>query len=310
MPSSQRSRDFLLPQGQPASKHVLLFSELLAHRESLCDKTTVLLQLIDVLASSPANWQLSDERFFVLTNNWANLVFHTLARCKLRTTLELFEPFFNVLLLSHWKAQAGSNTITSPGMPANVRTSQTHTLVRQSNWCVGCFVHTTWIPYRNVTRQSPLIFSIFLHQISCTRVQSISETTSHKSWKRTLLATKLKVRGLPHNALHFPSYYWGEPQASPTVTCWLGFLSRYIIYIYIYIYRPADLCLWSGARRQGRMLRAKSSRRNFVWERSSVLVHACSFTFGIFVFEFVTDRTCQSLAFAFDCQHWTTGQKI
>ena len=75
----------------------------------------------------------------------------------------------------------------------------------------------------------------------------------------------------------------------------------------IYIYRPADLCLWSGARRQGRMLRAKSSRRNFVWERSSVLVHACSFTF---VFEFVTDRTCQGLAFAFDCQHWTTGQKI
>ena len=71
----------------------------------------------------------------------------------------------------------------------------------------------------------------------------------------------------------------------------------------IYIYRPADLCLWSGARRQGRMLRAKSSRRNFVWERSSVLVYACSFTF---VFEFVTDRTCQSLAFAFDCQHWTT----
>ena len=26
-------------------------------------------------------------------------------------------------------------------------------------------------------------------------------------------------------------YYWGEPQASPTVSCWLGFLSRYI-YIY------------------------------------------------------------------------------
>ena len=118
--------------------------------------------------------------FFVLTDNWAPLVFHTLARCKLRTTVELFEPFFNVLLLSHWKAQAGSNTITSPGMPTNVRTSQTPTLVRQSNWCVGCFVHTK-IPYRNVARRSPLIFSIFLHQISCTRVQSISETTSHKT---------------------------------------------------------------------------------------------------------------------------------
>ena len=85
------------------------------------------------------------------------------------------------------------------------------------------------------------------------------------------------------------------------------FLFPIVFSINIYIYRPADLCLWSGARRQGRMLRAKSSRRNFVWERSSVLVHACSFTF---VFEFVTDRTCQSLAFAFDCQHWTTGQKI
>ena len=73
----------------------------------------------------------------------------------------------------------------------------------------------------------------------------------------------------------------------------------------IYIYRPADLCLWSGARRQGRMLRAKSSRRNIVWERSAT--GTCSFTF---VFEFVTDRTCRSLAFAFDCQHWTTVQKI
>ena len=32
----------------------------------------------------------------------------------------------------------------------------------------------------------------------------------------------------------------------------------------------------------------------------------CSFTF---VFEFVTDRTCRSLALALDCQHWTTVQK-
>ena len=45
MPSSQRSRDFLLPQGQPASKHVLLFSVFLAHRESLFDKTALSLQL-------------------------------------------------------------------------------------------------------------------------------------------------------------------------------------------------------------------------------------------------------------------------
>ena len=45
MPSSQRSRDFLLSQGQPASKYVLLFSDFLAHRESLFDKTTLSLQL-------------------------------------------------------------------------------------------------------------------------------------------------------------------------------------------------------------------------------------------------------------------------
>ena len=32
-------------------------------------------------------------------------------------------------------------------------------------------------PYHNVARQPPLIFSIFLHQISCRRVQSIFETT-------------------------------------------------------------------------------------------------------------------------------------
>ena len=85
-------------------------------------------------------------------------------------------------------------------------------------------------------------------------------------------------------------------------------MGQYGGYLNIYIYRPADLCLWSGARRQGRMLRAKSSRRNFVWERSaSASSGTCSFTF---VFEFVTDRTCRSSAFAFDCQHWTTVQKI
>ena len=33
-------------------------------------------------------------------------------------------------------------------------------------------------PYHNVARRSPLIFSIFPHQISCMRVQSISETAS------------------------------------------------------------------------------------------------------------------------------------
>ena len=106
-------------------------------------------------------------------------------------------------------------------------------------------------------------------------------------------------------AKNYASIFGASLKRAPQLRVDLAFCHD--IYINIYIYRPADLCLWSGARRQGRMLRAKSSRRNFVWERSSVLVHACSFTY---VFEFVTDRTCQSLAFAFDCQHWTTVQKI
>ena len=36
-------------------------------------------------------------------------------------------------------------------------------------------------PHHNVARRSPLIFSIFLHQLFCTRLPSISETTSHKT---------------------------------------------------------------------------------------------------------------------------------
>ena len=37
----------------------------------------------------------------------------------------------------------------------------------------------------------------------------------------------------PENLTHKKQSFsdWGEPQASPTVTCWLGFLSRYI-YVY------------------------------------------------------------------------------
>ena len=68
--------------------------------------------------------------------------------------------------------------------------------------------------------------------------------------------------------------YWGEPQASPTVTCWLGFLSRYI-----YIYRPADLCLWSGARRQGRMLRGPNLRVVTLCENDLLLVHMYAYMF-------------------------------
>ena len=135
-----------------------------------------------------------------------------------------------------------------------------------------------------------------------------------------------KVRGLPHNALHFPSLNvfislvpwfsflphldlakllsWSEP--SPILLLSVSTSQLYVFTIAlllanychresiigaslkrapqlrvdlafchdirVYIYRPADRCLWSGARRQGRMLRAKYSRRKFVWDLSSVLV--------------------------------------
>ena len=46
-------------------------------------------------------------------------------------------------------------------------------LVRQSNSCVGWCVYAKKNPLKNVPGRSPLFFSIFLHQISCTRVQSI-----------------------------------------------------------------------------------------------------------------------------------------
>ena len=45
MQPSQRSRYFLLGQGQPASNHVLLFSDLLAQRKSLSDELAPLLQV-------------------------------------------------------------------------------------------------------------------------------------------------------------------------------------------------------------------------------------------------------------------------
>ena len=51
--------------------------------------------------------------------------------------------------------------------------------------------------------------------------------------------------------------FWGEPQASPTVTCWLNLLSRYIPGT-----STSDRCLWNGAGRQSRTL----------WENLRVVV--------------------------------------
>ena len=64
MPPSQRSRDFLLPQGQPASHHVLLFSDLLAQRKSLSDETTVGNSLSCNLLSQLIDNSATKGRFF------------------------------------------------------------------------------------------------------------------------------------------------------------------------------------------------------------------------------------------------------
>ena len=68
-------------------------------------------------------------------------------------------------------------------MPAKVRTSQTPTTWTRTTVELvrGLMCSRKKKPYHNVPRQSPLIFSIFLHQILCRKVQSIFETTSTKS---------------------------------------------------------------------------------------------------------------------------------
>ena len=89
--------------------------------------------------------------------------------------------------------------------------------------------------FHDVARRSLLIFSIFLLQIPCTRLQSICKTTSQNafSWP-----PRLEVRGLLHNTLHFP--------------------------IIICVDQPTTV-FDPGHRRQGRTLRANSSRLNFMW---------------------------------------------
>ena len=67
-------------------------------------------------------------------------------------------------------------------------------LVRQSNSCVGWCVHSKK-KYHNVARQSPLIF----FDLSAS---NLVQESSVDLWDNLN-----KVRGLPHNALHFPSYF-------------------------------------------------------------------------------------------------------
>ena len=180
MPSSQRSRDFLLPQGQPASKHVLLFSDLLAHhgekaystkQRYYCNSLSCLPQVID---NSATKGSFFDRQLSYSCLSHSSSV---LAANDCRVVLIFLQRSPSFLLAS----QAGSNTITSPGIPANVRTSQTSiTWTRTRLELVRglmCSGKKKPVPQRC----SSLIFSIFLHQISCRRVQSIFETIPTKS---------------------------------------------------------------------------------------------------------------------------------
>ena len=146
-----------------------------------------------------------------------------------------------------------------------------------------------WTKSTNYTKfpgneSKPLLINELFTKYVCTS-QNRVEVMSIELW-RSVSEEDTRVRKSSEKVSRSTVWaYWGEPQASPTVTCWLGFLSRYI---YIYIYRPADLCLWSGARRQGRMLRAKSSRRNF---------SLCCFTVD-------TGLTCRQLfSLLLHCRH-------
>ena len=98
--------------------------------------------------------------------------------CRVVLTFLQRSPSFSL------QAQAGSNTITSPGMSANVRSAyftSTYNLNSYDSRTRARAAVFTKKTYHNVARQSPLIFSIFLHQISCRRGQSNFETTSAKS---------------------------------------------------------------------------------------------------------------------------------
>ena len=123
MPSSQKSRDFLLPQGQPASKHVLLFSDLLVYpRKQRHSCNSLSCKLLPQLIDSSATKGL----FFFLDRllSYSSLPHSSSAPndCRVVLTFQV-NSFFNVHLLSDWQAQAMSNTIASLGMPANVHTS-------------------------------------------------------------------------------------------------------------------------------------------------------------------------------------------
>ena len=102
MPSSKRSRDFLLRQGQPASNHVLLFSDLLAQRKSLSDETTVgnslscnlLSQLIDNSATKGRFcWRQKTELLFSLISRYSSVLAANDCRFQVKSFLQRSTSF-------------------------------------------------------------------------------------------------------------------------------------------------------------------------------------------------------------------------
>ena len=131
---------------------------------------------------------------------------------------------------------------------------------RQSNSFVGCCIQAK-IPYGNVARPSPLIFSIFLYQISWKRVQSISETTSHKT--HLACDQDLKSEACPTHTTPAPSHVQLAGTHIYTIQHLLSFSRRYLV--------PWSSC-WSsvehyfctlGRRDFARELPGVSLRRSF-----------------------------------------------
>ena len=91
--------------------------------------------------------------------------------------------------------------ITSPGMPDNVRISQTPTTWTRTVELVRGLMYSRKFTQKKTVPQScssiDFAFSIFLHQRDSSK---LVQESSVDLWDNLN-----KVRGLPHNALHFPS---------------------------------------------------------------------------------------------------------
>ena len=92
--------------------------------------------------------------------------------------------------------------------------------------------------------------------------------------------------------------YWGEPQASPTVMCWLGFLSRYI-YIYIGIDGPTSSSVFDPP---------PGVKVGYCGQNLRV-VTLCANDLLYFTSSSNSSLIELRRSLAFDCQHWTTVQK-